>query len=50
VYVEKVYSDEPHENKLVSNAVPSRFVTVKVYSVGHDAEVSVELTDESKKV
>ena len=50
MYVEKVCADESHVNRLVSKAVPSRFVTVKVYSVGQVAEVSVEVTDESKKV
>lgn len=48
--VEKVYADEFHVNRLVSKADSSRFLTVKTKSVGQVADVSVEITDESKKV
>jgi len=50
VYVAKVCDDESHEKRLVSKAELSLFLTVKMKSVGPDAEVSVELTDESKTV
>ena len=50
MYVEKVCADEFQVNRLVSKADPSLFLTVNVKSVGQVAKVSVELTDESKKV
>ena len=48
-YVEKVCAEESQVKMFVSKAVPSRFVIVKVKSVGQVAVSSVELTFESKK-
>ena len=50
MYVEKVCAAVFQVKMFVSNAVPSRFMIVKVKSIGQIPDISVELTLLSKKI